>query len=149
MFRGIQFEGELIKMEHTKGNYTCKVCGKVSIGAGAHHSRQRRCVTYQMKREATPQAHDGHLRSENQYRVQGVTTVLPPTDGSGRANVRLCGKTGEYDGQSDRVFRDTSDVNYDDAIQCRDGAEDCGCIERKMEPETTFQHMYRWRAHAL
>ena len=39
-------------MEPTKGNYACKVCGKVSIGTGAHHSHQSRCVAKQMKRHA-------------------------------------------------------------------------------------------------
>ena len=74
----IQSGNGLIKMAPTKGNYPCKVCGKISIGSGAHHSHQRRCVAKHTKVEVVPHGDDIHLRSENQYRVQGVTTVLPP-----------------------------------------------------------------------
>ena len=124
-------------MAPTKGNYTCKVCSKVSVGAGAHHSHQRRCVAKQLKRDVTPQENDSHPRSESQYRVQSVATGLPPV-------TMMAAHTSDGAEGPEHVVTDpivcfeTIDENYRRILS--KGAE-IVCIQRNMEPETVFRHI--------
>ena len=133
----IPVEVDSSMMAPTKGNYNCKVCGKVSVGAGAHHSHQRRCVAKQSNQGAAPQEDVSLPKSERQYQVQSVATgprlvtmmAAHASDGIDKP---------EYAEFVPMVYFEPSDENY---MKIRSEGAEIVHIQRSSEPEVVFPHL--------
>ena len=76
-------EGE---MAPTKGSYACKECGKMTMGADAHHHHQRRCRSKKMKGNSTVVINTEVVASE----TPASEVAYMRYDGSD-GGVRFCG----------------------------------------------------------